>query len=358
MKNLVNIQKIFIITLAFIIVVCCLTYKYNLSAVSNDSEVVKFEIKENQTFSTISDELKESNLIRSEFFYKLYVKLMKPEGLKVGIYNLNRNMSVDEIINHLSTENGIDVDNITVTFKEGLNMRKIISLIVENTNNKEEDVINTLKDKKYLQTLIDKYWFLDDEILNKDIYYSLEGYLYPNTYEINKKWSIDKIFEVMLNEMDKKLSDYKEKINKSDYSVHELITLASIIELEGSNSNDRNGISGVFYNRLNAGWSLGSDVTTYYGVKVDLSERDLYQSEINTYNNYNTRHAKMAGKLPIGPICNPSINSIEAAINPKDHNYYYFVADKNKKTYFTKTSSEHVSIIQKLKSEKLWYEYN
>ena len=97
--------------------------------------------------------------------------------------------------------------------------------------------------------------------------------------------------------------------------------------------------------------------TTYYGIKVDVSERDLYQSEIETFNDYNTRHAKMAGKLPIGPICIPSIDSIKAAISPTSHNYYYFVADKNKKTYFFKTYNEHINKINELKRNGLWYEY-
>lgn len=358
MKKLVTIQKLLITAIASIIIVCCLTYKYNLSAVSSKSEIIEFEVKENQTFSTLALELKEKKLIKSEFFYKLYVKLTKPDGLKTGVYQLNKNMSVEDIIDYLSDENATDINIVSVTFNEGINMRKVISLITQNTNNTEEDVLETLSDKEYLNELIDEYWFLTDDILDKDIYYSLEGYLYPNTYQLNKNWNVKQIFKVMLDEMNNKLKDYKSSIEKNDYSIHEIITLSSIVELEGTNSNDRNGIAGVFYNRLKSGWSLGSDVTTYYGAKIDLSDRDLYQSEINAYNAYNTRNVKMAGKLPVGPICNPSIESIEAAINPTNHNYYYFVADKNKKTYFSKTSNEHVATVNKLKSDGLWYEYN
>ena len=88
-----------------------------------------------------------------------------------------------------------------------------------------------------------------------------------------------------------------------------------------------------------------------------MNERDLYQNELESYNAYNTRSSQMAGKLPVGPICIPSKESIDAAINPKNHNYFYFVADKNKKTYFSKTGTEHSNIVVKLKKEKLWYEY-
>ena len=147
----------------------------------------------------------------------------------------------------------------------------------------------------------------------------------------------------MLDETDKKLTPYKNSIQNSNYSIHEILTLASIVELEGANSDDRNGIAGVFMNRLKSKWSLGSDVTTYYAVGIDFNERDLYMSEINDYNSYNTRSSQMAGKLPV---------------SPKKHNYYYFVADKNKKTYFSKTSSEHTATINKLKKDNLWYTYN
>ena len=89
-----------------------------------------------------------------------------------------------------------------------------------------------------------------------------------------------------------------------------------------------------------------------------MDERELYKKEFDSVNDYNTRSSSMAGKLPISPICNPGIESIEAAINPTNHDYYCFVADKNKKTYFTKTAAEHQNIINKLKKEGLWYEYN
>ena len=144
------------------------------------------------------------------------------------------------------------------------------------------------------------------------------------------------IIEKMIATMDSKVSVYKDEISKSNYTIHQLITLASIVELEGSRSNDRKGVAGVFYNRLNAGMSLGSDVTTYYAAKVEMNERDLYKAEIDSVNAYNTRSASMAGKLPVGPICNPGIESIEAALKPKKSDYYYFVADKNGKVYFDK----------------------
>lgn len=131
----------------------------------------------------------------------------------------------------------------------------------------------------------------------------------------------------MLDEMDNKLTPYKDKIENSNYTVHELLTLASIVEQEGPSGTDRYGIAGVFTNRLNDGWSLGSCVTTYYAAKVNLGEA-LYQKDIDDCTNkYNTRCMTYIG-LPVGPICNPSIDSIVSSLNPTKHNYYYFEADK------------------------------
>ena len=130
-----------------------------------------------------------------------------------------------------------------------------------------------------------------------------------------------------------------------------------MVESEGITLEDRENIAGVFINRMNLGIMLGSDVTTYYAAKIDLGERDLYQSELDSDNLYNTRSQANAGKLPIGPICNPSSEAINAAINYKQNDYLYFVADKNMKIYFNETDGGHTSTVQRLKDEGLWFEY-
>jgi len=277
--------------------------------------------------------------------------------IKAGVYRLDKNMGVKKIIEALSGDIKKDLNSVSITFKEGKDMRYIISEIAKNTDNKEEDVKAVLKDKEYLQSLVDKYWFINDEILSDDIYYSLEGYLSPNTYSFRKDLKVKDIFKVMLDEMDKNLSKYKNDIKNSNYTPHQILSLASIVELEGNKNSDRKGIAGVFYNRLNNNWSLGSDVTAYYGAGVALSERDLTTTELNDPNPYNTRISSMAGKLPIGPICNPSIDSIDAVLHPTENDNYYFVADKNGKTYFTKTEKEHVKKRNELIEAGLWYTY-
>ena len=330
-----------------------LIYNAELSKVNNSSEVITFEVEEGSTYNSIADTLKEKNLIKSEIFYKIYIKLHKPSNLKKGVYELSSDMSVKQIVRTL--EGKVKSNSVSLTFKEGITFMNIAELIEKNIGISKEKIIEKVNDQEYLNSLINEYWFLTDDIKNDNIYYPLEGYLFPDTYQIDKDSSIEDIFKLMLDNMDDKLSEYKSDLNNKN--IHDVITMASIVEKEASNSNDRSGVAGVFYNRLESGMSLGSDVTTYYGLKLDLTARDLTYKDLSSSNGYNTRNANMAGKLPVGPICIPGIESIKASIDPTNHNYYYFVADKNGKTYFSKNSSEHTKTVSKLKSEGLWYEY-
>lgn len=360
MRRLNKLGKavISLLIILLVLIISILIYNFNIGKVNNNDDVIALEVSNGSTYLSLASDLKEKKLIKSEFFYKLYIKLHNPKDLKMGRYELSQNMGVKEIINVLKGGSSYNPNSIKLTFKEGINMRKIVSIITENTNNKADDIYNLLKNEEYLNELINEYWFITEDIKNKDIYYSLEGYLFPNTYEfMNKDTDIKEIFKKMLDNMELQLEPYKIEIENSKYSIHQLLTLASIIELEAANTSDRAKVAGVFYNRLENNWSLGSDVTTYYAVGIDMNERDLYQSELNDYNAYNTRSSKMAGKLPVGPICIPSIESIKAVIEPENNNYFYFVADKNKKTYFSTSASEHNKIVKKLKDEGLWFEY-
>ena len=330
-------------------------YTYNLSPVDRSGEKVIVEIKEGSIYS-IGDTLYENDLIRSTLVFKIYVKLNKVDSLKASTYELNKNMKLSEIIKTLEEGNSYNPDQIMITFKEGLNVRKIAEVIEENTNNSYDDVISLMEDKQYIDSLIDKYWFLTDEIKNDKIYYPLEGYLFPNTYAfLNKEVSVKEIIEKMLDETDEQLTKYKKDIEDSEYSVHKLLTLASIVELEGASSEDRASVAGVFYNRLKDGWSLGSDVTTYYFLKIDDFKQSLNGNKdlLTCDNAYNTRCTSFTG-LPVGPISNPGVESINGTINYRKHDDYWFVADCNGKTYLSKTATEHYNTINRLKNEDNW----
>ncbi len=334
-------------------------YNSNLSAINSaDSNEIEVEIKNGSTATDIAKVLEENKLIKNAFVFKMYTKINKVTGMQAGTYKLNQNMDVEQIVKKL--QNGTDYfpDEIDITFLEGKNMRWIAKTISEKTNNTEDDVFKKLEDKEYINSLIEKYWFLSNDILNENIYYPLEGYLFPDTYNFsNKDVSVEQIFEAMLDQMESKLESYKEEIQKSGYNVHKILTVASIVELEAAKVEDRTGVASVIYNRLKNNMSIGSDVTTYYAIKVDMGERDLYQSELDRYNPYNTRGPRMEGKLPIGPMSTVSEESINAAIHPDETDYLYFVSDKNGKNYFAKTLAEHEQNISNIKNRNLWYNH-
>ena len=331
------------------------TYCYFKSPVSNDKKEVSIVIENGSTISDIAALLKKEGLIKNENFFKLYVKLKKVSNVYAAKYYFSPSMNLDEIINTLN-EGGYNENEILITFKEGINMRGIAKLIKENTSNSEDDVYKKLKDEKYLNSIIEKYWFLTDDIKNSKIYYSLEGYLFPDTYRFNSKdVTVEEIFNKMLDQMEKELNKYKKQIENSKYSVHELITLASITQSEGYNEDDFKNIASVFYNRLKTGMALGSCVTSYYGVKKDMTD-ELLQKDIDASNPYNTRGNNPVS-FPVGPISMPGAKALDATLDPIETSYYFFVSDKNSKLYFTKTLNEHERMITKLQNEGLWLEW-
>ena len=357
-KKIIIIISI-ISTIIILIIASILGYNNGLKPVNKDNnETTIVEITQGTRTEGIINILKEQKLIRSSISAKIFIKLNKINNLQAGKYELNQSMSLNDILKKISSGEIYD-ESVKITFKEGKNMRWIAKTISEKTSNTEEDVFNLLKDEAYINSLIEKYWFLSDTIKDENIYYPLEGYLYPDTYIFeNKEVTIKTIFNIILNKTEKVLDKYKQEIETKNISVHNLLTIASIVELEGNDYDSRTGISSVIYNRLSANMSLGSDVTTYYAMQVDMGERNLYSSELKTSNPYNTRGPNMNGKLPIGPIANPSEESIKAVLNPSQTDYLYFVADSNGKIYFSKTYQEHQNTIKELQKQGLWYQYS
>lgn len=340
------------------IIASIIWYKTQQKPVNSQTVTTKnIEIISGTSTVEIVDLLKQNGIIKSSLATKIYIKLNKIKGLQAGKYELSTNMPLEAILSKISSGEVMS-EEVTITFLEGKNMRWIASKIAEDTNNTENDVYTLLQDKQYIQELINKYWFLTDKVQNVDIYYPLEGYLYPDTYTFeNKDVSVKEIFNILLNQTDKILSEYKTQIQNSGLNVHQVLTIASIVELEGKTATDRSGIARVIYNRLKNNMKIGSDVTTYYGIKVDMGERNLYKDEINTYNPYNTRGPNMNGKLPVGPIASVSKESINATLHPSSSNYLYFVADINGNIYFTENYDKHQAKIQELRKQGLWYNY-
>lgn len=317
----------------------------------NNDTIIEIEIPNGSSTKQIATILKENDVIRSKNYFSIYTRIFSHRVLKASTYQFSKSMSLNDIVKSLEKGSTYDPDRLIMTFKEGQRITQYISLIESKTNYSSEEIISVINDREYITSLITRYWFLTDAILDDSIYYPLEGYLAPDTYFFKKDVAIQTIIETLLNKEEKNLEQYKTLLNESN--VHEKLTMASIVELEGTNTTNRKEIVGIFNNRMSIGMNLGSDVTTYYALQLPLTS-DLNSEQFATINPYNTRAANMRAKLPIGPICNPSTSSIEASVFPSDNDYLYFVADKNGNIYYTKTLQEHNAKVAEIKKNGDW----
>jgi len=353
MKILRNIAMIlFFLIAALIITVCCI-YNNQLKPVDpNNKEEIIVVIPSGSSVKQIGEILEEKELIKSSKFFYIYCKLFEIDDMKATTYTLTQAMSLKDIVEVLREGNTYNPNQITIRFIEGVNMRNIAATINNNTNNKYEDILKLASDEKYLDELISRYWFLTDEIKNKDVYYPLEGYLFPDTYKFSSKDVTTKeIFTKMLERTKQILDKYKTEIENSKYSVREILTLASIIEKEGK-IDDFTNISSVFHNRLDRNMKLESCATTFYGMGLDFNATGIANSEmIANENPYNTYKVE---SLPIGPISSPSENAIKAALFPEVTDYLYFLSDKEGKTYFFKTIAEQQQKKKELQAAGKW----
>ena len=317
----------------------------------NDDTTIEVEIPKGSSTREIASILKEKDLIRSDTYFSVFTRIFSHKVLKASTYQFTKSMSLTEIVQSLEKGSSYDPDRLVMTFKEGQRLLQYVAIIEKQTTYTEEEILSIINDREFLLSLIEKYWFLTDSILNSSIYYPLEGYLAPDTYFFKKDVNIKTIIETLLDEEEKNLEKYRNYVNEEN--IHSIFTMASIVELEGTNTENRKEIVGIFQNRISLKMNMGSDVTTYYALQLPLTT-DLSSSQFSVINPYNTRASNMGGKLPVGPICSPSISSIEASIFPSDNDYLYFVADKNGKIYYTKTLQEHEQKVAEIKKNGDW----
>lgn len=353
MKTFRNVAIILIGLIALSLVSLCIVYNVNVKAVDKDDHTkIEVVIPAGTSQKAIGKILKEKDLIRSDTFFNIYIKLFKTKEFKASVYEFSRDMDLKEIIKILEEGNSYNENQITITFKEGINIRKLATLIATNTDNSYDDVINLLKDEKFIDEVIDNYWFVTSDIKNSDIYYSLEGYLFPDTYYfLGKDVTVKEIIVKMLNQMEKVLENYREDIDNSDMSVHEILTLASIIQNEGEEEAFTK-ISSVFHNRLSMNMAFESCATAYYGMGMDFNEVGIATNEMmqneNPYNTYKV-------KFPVGPISLPGASAIEASLHPEKTEYLFFLSDNEHHSYFYNTASEQSAGKEKLINEGKWY---
>ncbi|EIJ78974.1 aminodeoxychorismate lyase [Bacillus methanolicus PB1] len=341
-----TVRKIVLIIAIVLFLAVCIAalggYIYIKSAlkpVDPDSKTEKnIEIPIGSSVSGIAQVLEDDGIIKDARVFKYYVKFKNESGFMAGDYKLKPSMSIPEIIERLKTGKAMQEVIFKITIPEGKQLKQIAGIIAEKTNKNEEEVFNKLNDKSFVKTLMAKYPdILTDEIMNKNVKYPLEGYLFPATYPFYKEHpTIEEIVSVMLDKTKSVLKEYTGQMEKKQYSVHQLLTMASLIEEEATEKADRDRIASVFYNRIKTGMPLQTDPTVLYA-KGKHQERVLYE-DLEVDSPYNTYKHK---GLPPGPIANAGTMSIEAALNPEKTDFLYFLATADGDVIFTKTLDEH-----------------
>ena len=303
-------------------------------------EKVIVEIPNGSGASAIVDILDDAGLVKNRFCAKVNSRIGGYDSLMANTYIFSPSMSFKEIMTVINEGTFEYISKESVEVKDGARLQQVAEAISEQLPYTADEILEKWSDKEYLNQLIDKYWFLTDEILDKDIMYPLEGYLYADTYFVTSDNSdIEGFTEMCLDRMDEVLSERKDAIKASGFSVHELLTLTSIVTKEAT-AEDQAGVAGVFMNRLDQGMSLGSDVTVCYIFQEDRV--DLKVSQLESTNPYNTR--KFAG-LPPGPICQVVEDAIDATLNYEKHDYLFFIADEQGIVRYSTDQAGHESNI-------------
>ena len=306
-----------------------------------NTDPVTVEVPSGSGASAIVDLLDEAGLVKSRFWAKVNSRLGHYNNLQANVYIFNKDMTFNRMMTAINEGDFEYVSKENVEVKDGARLEQVAEAMAEELPFTKKEILAKWTDKEYIKTLIDKYWFLSDDILDKDIKYPLEGYLYADTYFVTSENStIEGFTEMCLDRMETELDSRKEEIEASKLSLHEILTLTSIVTKEAT-ADDQPGVAGVFMNRLDKGMSLGSDVTVCYIYQEDRV--DLKQSQLDNDSPYNTR--KFEG-LPPGPICQVVGSAIDATLNYDKSDYLYFVADENGVVHFNKDEAGHESDIK------------
>ncbi|MBD5113400.1 MAG: endolytic transglycosylase MltG [Ruminococcaceae bacterium] len=323
----------------------------DFTGMSKPSNKIEITISDTMTPSSIAETLHSSGVIESPWLFKTYLKISKNEdSFREGIHIVSSNMSYGSIINALATQMSYNTETVDVVIPEGLTANEIGKILEDNMVCRAADFVKCYKDK------INEYDFEEGIPNNPNRFYALEGYIFPDTYQfyvnedLKRNPNFDtseyalKIVDKMYDNFENKITkDMKKRMAELDMTLDEVITLASLIEWEGTNEENMANISSVFHNRLNDPENfaeLQSDTTDTYIKRViepntkSLSA-DKRQEIEDAYDTY-----KCEG-LPPGPICNPGMMAIKAALYPAQTNYYYFLASSDGVFYWARTLEEH-----------------
>ena len=331
-------------------------YRYVESALqpvdANSKQYVTVQIPEGANLQQIGDTLEKSELVKHGFIFSLYAKYKDYNDLKSGYYNLQKSMSTDDIIKELQkggTPQPQEVALANLTIPEGYTLDQIAQTVGQLQGDFKEPLtadafLAKVQDETFISQLVAKYPTLLESLPTKEsgVRYRLEGYLFPATYAIKESTTIESLIDEMVAAMDKNLSAHYTAIKEKNLTVNELLTIASLVEKEGLKTDDRKLIAGVFYNRLNLGMPLQSNIAILYaegklGQNISLADDAAIDTTINSpYNVYTN-----LGLMP-GPVDSPSLDAIEASINQTKSDNLYFVANvQDGKVYFATTREEH-----------------
>ncbi|WP_243386230.1 endolytic transglycosylase MltG [Bacillus kexueae] len=341
-----TIRKIVLTT--FIVLVVLFTgiigggYIYIKSALQpvdpDQTDPIEVTIPIGSSVSSIASILEDHNIIKDEKVFKYYVKFKNESGFQAGDYMLNKAMTFDEIIASLKSGKVVQEPVFKMTIPEGKQLVEIAAIIAEQTPYSEEEILTRVSSKEFIEKMKGIYPdTITDDVLNDEIKYPLEGYLYPATYSFyEEEPELDAVLETMIKKTDEVVQEYQEELVNQNMSTHEFLTMASLIEEEATEKVDREKIASVFYNRIERGMKLQTDPTVLYA-HGEHKERVLYKDlEIDSpYNTY-----KVTG-LPPGPIANAGKMSLDAALKPADTDFLYFLAKPDGEVVFNNTLKEH-----------------
>lgn len=321
---------------------------YALSPPSGtDQSVVRVTIPPGAQSAAIVRILEENGLIRSGRFFMAYLKY-KQEGsrFQAGVYDFQRGLTLDELIAKLNAGDTVKEETVQFTIPEGYAVRQIADKLAQEGIVSQAEFLRLADSRDWK----DKWTPAIPEL--NTYRHRLEGYLFPETYEVKKGAAAAEIISRMLEETDKKMaklpSDWPDKLKARGISFHQMLTVASLVEREVEADDERSVVAGVIYNRLSKGMPLQIDATVQYlfdRPKDRVLEKDLQiDSPYNTY---------LYPGLPPGPIASPGLASIQAAIYPAETKYLFYVTKKDGsgRHFFAETFEEHKANIAKSKAE-------
>ena len=305
----------------FLIILCFLIYtSYQNYSYQNPSTKIVL-IPRGTTVREITQILEGEKIIKNRFFFEIYLRLIgTAQGLKAGEYGFFNGLHLEEVARMLYEGK---VKTYTFTVPEGYSLRQICDLFLKKELLPLEDCLEAVNNTFLLKEF-------SGDVKN------LEGYLFPETYIYDKLTDPKNLIPSLVEMFFQKLGSFRiVQTFEKNLTLHELVTLASIVEKETGLAQERPLIAAVFLNRLQKGMALQSDPTVIYGVR-DF-DGNLTKAHLQTDTPYNT-YTRTG--LPPGPICNPSLSSIEAVLKPKKSDYYYFFTT-NGDIYYSKTLEEH-----------------